>query len=37
MKTVLTTLGISLLVLAGCAGQKQAETDEDSALRMLEV
>ena len=25
MKTVLTTLGISLLVLAGCAGQKQAE------------
>lgn len=27
MKTVLTTLGISLLVLAGCAGQKQAESN----------
>ena len=27
MKTVLITLGISLLVLAGCAGQKQAESN----------
>lgn len=27
MKTVLTTLGISLLVLVGCAGQKQAESN----------
>lgn len=27
MKTTLTTLGISLLVLAGCAGQKQTAND----------
>ena len=27
MKTILTTLGVSLLVLAGCTGQKQAESN----------
>ena len=27
MKTALTTLGISLLVLAGCTGQKQPAND----------
>ena len=27
MKTILTTLGISLLVLAGCTGQKQTESN----------
>ena len=27
MKTILTTLGISLLVLAGCTSQKQTESN----------
>ena len=27
MKTILTTLGVSLLVLAGCTGQKQADSN----------
>ena len=27
MKTALTTLGISLFVLAGCTGQKQSAND----------
>ena len=40
MKTTLTTLGISLLVLAGCAGQKQTANDFiqeniDNAVRVV--